>query len=622
MILRGRSAALAVATIALVSAGVILLSSPLAWAQSARSETYAFAFRDAEIAQIAEEILGSGLGVTYTIDPSVSGKMSFRIERRMTRAQLLESFEAALANNGVVIIRQGDSLLLTTRAGARSAVGIRSAPSETGRGGYEVVAAPLSHATPSEIAKVLQSIGPANVVVHVDDKAGVLLIGGTPREIEAALETIRTFDRGGMDGAKMRWFELSQASAPVVARELNQVLQASGATGSSVVPLRRLNGLIAFARSPGGLEEIAEWVAKLDRTAGDQAASLWVYRPRNVSAESLGATLSSVLPGSAPLASVSGAAGAPAPAAPMVGGDSDDSVRVGIDKESNTLLISASPAQRVQIQKILEEIDVTPTQVLIEASILEVTLNDDFRLGVNWSVLGEGGKLKVLSTGDAGGGVAPTLPGLAITFLDGDVKAAIDILGSKTEVEVVSAPRIVALNNRTATLQIGDQVPVVVQTSQTNTAPDAPRVVNVEYRDTGVILTVTPRVSGEDSIILSVTQEVSAVAKTTTSGIDSPTIQQRRMESTLVLQDGGTVALGGLISSSRSRGDSGVPLLKEVPLLGSLFKSETRDSRRTELIVLLTARIMRSDEATQRVMADILADMKEIEIRGLLSQKE
>lgn len=583
-------------------------------------ETYTFAFRDADIAQVAEEILGNTLGVSYRIDPSVTGKMTFRVERRMTRTQALQAFEGALSINGVVIVRQGDTLLLTARANAKSAAPIRRSPGEVARAGYEIVAAPLSYTTPSEIAKILQSIGSGEVVVHADDAAGVLLIGGTAREIEAALETIKTFDRSGLSGSQVRWFELTQASAPIVTRELKDILEASGETGVSIVPLRRLNGLLAFSKTPGGLETVSDWIEKLDRQGGEQATAMWVYHPRNVSAESLGRTLVSVLPGSGvSLPAAEGGATTAAPtSAPSARGDSDEDVRVGIDKESNTLLISASPAKRVQIQRILEEIDIAPTQILIEASILEVSLNNDFRLGVNWSTLGAGGRLKVISTNDDGGAVAPTLPGFAVTFIDDDIRAAIDVLGSKTDVEVLSAPKIVVLNNRTATLQIGDQVPVVSQAAQSNTTPDAPRVVTVEYKDTGVILTVTPRVSGDSSVILTVSQEVSAVAKTTTSGIDSPTIQQRRMESTLILNDGATIALGGLISSSRSRGDSGLPLLKEVPGLGSLFKTETRDGRRTELIVLLTARAMRSDEATELVMKDLLSDLQEINGRGLL----
>ncbi|MFZ4607639.1 MAG: type II secretion system secretin GspD [Caulobacter sp.] len=629
-----RLRAVLLALLTITCAGQLAGIGPAAAAPAA--ESYTFAFRDADVAQVAEEILGSTLGLTYTIDPSVSGKMSFRVERRMTRAQLLEAFEGALGNSGVVMIRQGESLLLTARANAKASGGVQSAADGVSRAGYSVVAVPLDYAAPSEVAKVLQSVGPASVVLEADDKTGVLLLGGTGREIEAAMSTIKVFDRSSLQGARMRWFELSQASAPAIAGEINQILQASGTAGASVVPLRRLNGIIAFARSTGTLDEIGAWVERLDKSAGDQASTLWVYHPLNVSAESLAATLASVTPGgggymaqaaAAPTANASGSgqpsqlAAAPAMtsgAAPGSGGD--DQVRIGVDRESNALLISASPADRVRIQRVLEEIDVTPSQVLIEASILEVTLTDGMSSGVNWSILADNGRVKVVSSSSSTGSVSPTLPGIAITFMGNDIKAAIDALAEQTAVEVISTPKIVTLNNRTATLQIGDQVPIVIQTAQSNVTPDAPRVVNVEYRDTGVILTVTPRVSGENTIMLTIAQEVSSVAKTTTSGIDSPTIQQRRFESTLMLRDGQAVALGGLISSTRTSGDSGVPYVKDVPLLGRLFKSQSQDQRRTELIVLITARVMRNEESSVRVMTDLLADLNEITSRGLISR--
>ena len=191
-------------------------------------------------------------------------------------------------------------------------------------------------------------------------------------------------------------------------------------------------------------------------------------------------------------------------------------------------------------------------------------------------------------------------------------------MGSRTAIDVVSAPKLITLDNHKARLQIGDQVPIVTQ-SATDTTTSSPAIVNtVEYRDTGVILEVTPRISGDDKVVVDVEQEVSGVAKTVTSGIDSPTIQQRKLSSTLVLQDGAVVALGGLISHRRSDADSGVPGLKDVKLLGSLFKSQTKEATRTELVVLLSVHILRDATVSSQMTADLLADMKEIERRGLL----
>jgi general secretion pathway protein D len=595
------------------------------------AEAYTFAFLDAEISQVAEEILGKALGLTYTLDPSITGKMSFRIDRKLTRSQLLEAFEAALAANEVVMVRQGDTLALLPRSKAKGAAGLRTSGERHARAGYELVAVPLSYAMPSEVAKALEAVGTGGVVVYQNDKQGLLMLGGDQRELEAASQLIHVFDRNGLDGSKIRWFPLEKAPATVVAGDLDKVLQTSGASGVAVVPLKRLNGLFVFARTPEALDRVGEWVAKLDQAQNDQGTQLFVYRPRNVSAESLGQTLSSVLSGRSSSTTATTATGAaptagavsaaPQPAATLQADSfsttDDDPVRVGIDKQSNALLISASPSRWLQIQRILGEIDRPPVQVLIEATVLEVTLGDDFRFGVDWSLLGANGRLKVTSSGSTSGAVAPAFPGLGVTFLDNDISVAIDALRSKTAVEVVSAPKIMALDNHVAHLLVGDQVPVVTQSAQSSTAPGAPLVTTTDYRSTGVILNVTPRVTGDDRVTIEVSQEVSSVAKTTTSGIDSPTIQQRKFDSSLLLKDGGTVALGGLISSNRSRGRSGVPFLQNAPVVGALFRQESKSLDRTEMIVLLTVRILRDDTSSEKVTKDLIADMHEIEDRGL-----
>jgi general secretion pathway protein D len=266
----------------------------------------------------------------------------------------------------------------------------------------------------------------------------------------------------------------------------------------------------------------------------------------------------------------------------------------------------------------LDELDRTPSQVLIEASILEVTLNDQFNYGVDWSVLSDAGKLTVSSINGAAGKVAQGIPGMSVTFLGKDVQAAINALSQRTAVEVVSAPKIVALDNHVAKLEVGDQVPVTTQSQQSVASGGAPVLNNVEYRSTGVILTVTPRIGGDGRVMLDIAQEVSSVAQTTSSSIDSPTIQERKLATTLILDNGGVVALGGLISTNHSTTSSGVPYLDKAPFLGNFFKTQTRSAARTELIILIKAEVVKDNASSQRAMTDLLADMSEIKSRGLV----
>lgn len=615
----------------LVAAGLALAAPTMAWGAPGPAE-YTFAFQDAQVDQAAKEVFGA-LGVNYTIDPSVTGRISFRIDRSLTKPQLLQAFEAALAANGVALVREGDSLTLTSRTKARTASGIRAVADQP-RGGYEVVAVPLAYAVATEVAKALDAIAGKGAVIYSDDKLGLIILGGSGPELQSALDTIKVFDQSGLQASRIRWFELSQASAVSVAAELEGMLRAAKIGGVGVAPLKRLNGIILFGRTPAALDEVALWVNRLDAPMRDAASSLWIYRPRNTRAESLARTLTAVTgahltaegPTTAPSSTVPrsvmpGTAAvddSPPQQGPSTLTADDDGVRATFDKETNTLLISAPAWRWVQIQKVLAELDRPQGQLLIEASILEVSLTNDFRLGVDWSVVGASGRLNAVSTSGSTATIRPTLPGLSVTFLDTNIQAAVSALGARTTVEVVSAPKIITLDNHTARLQVGDQVPVVTQTSQGTSTAGAPLISTVDYRNSGVILSVTPRISGDDRIVVDVSQEVSSVVRTDTSGIDSPTIQQRQLSSTLVLSNGGVVALGGLISRTQNRGDRGVPFAKDIPGLGALFRTSSRNQTRTELIVLLSARIISDPVSVKSAMTDLMADMQELQARGLI----
>jgi general secretion pathway protein D len=184
----------------------------------------------------------------------------------------------------------------------------------------------------------------------------------------------------------------------------------------------------------------------------------------------------------------------------------------------------------------------------------------------------------------------------------------------------MSRPSVVALQNETAKLQVGDQVPITTQTAVSVNNPDAPIVNQTTYRDTGVILSVTPRVRAGGMVELEVAQEVSQVARTTSSGIDSPTIQQRKLSSKLLIPSGQSVALGGLISASRTNGVTGVPLLKDIPLLGQLFRTNSKLVKRTELIVFLTPRILADSQAATDATDQLRKSFRKLEANLLPHQ--
>jgi general secretion pathway protein D len=269
------------------------------------------------------------------------------------------------------------------------------------------------------------------------------------------------------------------------------------------------------------------------------------------------------------------------------------------DDANNSLLIVATAAQFERIRATLEEVDSVPNQVLLEAVIAEVSLDDDLRFGVRW-FFGDGGNHGTFS--DAlSGAVASTFPGFSYFLKANDIAFTLNALSSVTNVRVLSSPSLVVLDNRKAILQVGDQVPIVTQQSTGVDTPGAPIVNAVELKDTGVILTVIPRVNDSGRVVLDIEQEVSSVVRTTTSGIDSPTIRQRKVKTAVAVTDGEALALGGLIQERETKGKTKVPVLGDVPLLGNAFRTKTDAVARTELIIFIRPRVIRDAAEARRV---------------------
>ncbi len=255
------------------------------------------------------------------------------------------------------------------------------------------------------------------------------------------------------------------------------------------------------------------------------------------------------------------------------------------------------------IEAALDRLDIIPLQVLVEATIAEVTLNDTLEYGLQW-FFGSGDVSSSFSTNPLGA-VLPTFPGFNFVVDTSDVRAVLNALTEITEVRVISSPQLMVLDNQSARLQVGDQVPIATRASTSVTDDEAPIVNDIELRDTGVILEVTPRVNASGLVTIDVVQEVSEVTQTTTSDIDSPTIETRKVESTVAVQSGNTIALGGLIRDRTEDSVSGVPLLSDIPILGNLFKSNAELSRRTELLVLITPRVVRNATEAKEVTEEL-----------------
>jgi general secretion pathway protein D len=262
------------------------------------------------------------------------------------------------------------------------------------------------------------------------------------------------------------------------------------------------------------------------------------------------------------------------------------------------------------VQSALVRLDIAPLQVLLEAAVAEVDLTDQLSFGVQFYLRSGPGSQVFRSSGSASI-PAPALPGFNYVLTSGkDISAVLSALDAVSHVNVLSAPEVLVLNNQTATLQVGDQVPISTQSAVSVTAANAPVINSIEYRDTGIILKVTPRANEGGLVMMDVAQEVSDVSATTSSSLNSPTISERKINSTIAVQDGETVALGGLIKDSRSHGRSGIPLLQDIPYLGAAFGDNTESVTRTELLVLITPHVVQGVQRLRSVTAELKEQLR------------
>ncbi len=605
-------------------------------------ELLAIDLDNASIADAADLVLGDILGVNYSIDEGLQGAITIKTASPVPKGVLLSIFESALKSRGAVLIEENGVYRIGSAESAvlgTPSLGVgRSRAIETGVG-FSVQVVPLRFVSALEMERILKPISSPGSIVRVDRTRNLLTLSGSRREIDSLLEAIELFDVDWLKGMSFGLIPVKAADPKAIASELSTIFS-NGASQPlegviRFVPNERLNAVLIISSRSSYLDDARAWVERLDNPEASGGDQVFVYNVQNRSAESLAEILQGFFSGGAQRSGVvqpgftprtAGEDPAAEPAAPNGSeqeaagspGAPAGKIRIAADDDNNALLIYASPYEYQRILAMVQELDRLPSQVMIEATIAEVTLNDQLQHGLSWFF--ENAESRVTFSDVASGAVGSRFPGFSYIFSENDARVALNAIASITDVKVVSSPTLMVLDNKTARLQVGDQVPVATQSAVSTINPDAPIVNSVSFRDTGVILDITPRVSDSGVVVLDITQEVSSVVSTTTSGIDSPTIQQRRIETSVAVHDGESLALGGLIEDSRNVTSSGVPFLSEIPLLGEAFKSKRKEVDRTELLVLITPRVVRDREQARLVTEEFRNRLESV--RDLLEKTD
>lgn len=631
-----------------------------------RGGDIALNFPEADVRVVAEAVLGDLMGVEYTVAPGVSGPVSVVTARPIDRASVIPFLEDALAIGGFALTLDGGRARIETIAqSAASGIAQPDAP------GYGTELLQLQFVNADQMRALISPILP-NVVSVSDSSRNILLIRGTSGQRASARDLLQQFDVNWLRNMSFGMMVPKRTDARIIVPELEKLINAPDSPTRGlvrIIAMEKLNGILAISRQRQYLDDVNRWIEILDRQGQNNEPRLFVYRVQNSRSRDLARTLNRAFGrggsedeevaqqqaqfadsgapdgaaqtdqqrggsagsfgggfGSARAGSGGGAEGGASRELGRPFGSGDGSgndrggssfgggVTISSDDTNNAILVYGTPREYAVVEDALRKLDLPPMQVLIEAAITEVSLTDDLRYGLQWNFV-EGNENAVLTDSTSSTNLTRDVPGFSFLFGNaGSLTGVLNALEGKTKVNVVSAPKLLVINNQTAILQVGNQVPILTQSS-TSTIGDSPVINSVEYRDTGVILNVTPRVNSSGLVLLDIAQEVSDVlsSRASGSGIDSPTISTRRVSTSVAVQDGEVLALGGLIRNVQSRDKVGIPFLSQIPIIGALFGRQAEQTDKIELVILLKPRVIRTVDDARSVTEELRQKIRSLE---------
>jgi general secretion pathway protein D len=624
----------------------------------------ALAIDGANLTAFIDEVFANQLGFSIEVEQAVRDKqdlVSLRLVDPEPPNRLYAIAEEVLKRYGVAVVQEQGRLRFTAESGA-----VVEAPQLlTGRALPEVPAGqrpifvfmPLDVADPARISAQVRTLygngGPVGLQVTELNDNNALLLSGPPALVNSAMEAVQLLDRTGLREKRSLRISPLYLSVDVLAKELRELLSGQGFTFRSTpgsggaltfVPVASANALVVFSESDAALEAVAQWAETLDQPADDGGtqAGAYIYQVRHTTAESLRTTMEALIGGTGSSAAsgtsgsanrqgtttVQGGNGFDEPGRTVTSGGSGsagtgaqasvsvapDGSRIVVDPQRNAIIFQGEASRWRTLQSVLARLDQPARQVLVEVTVAEVTLNDEFSHGVEWALREAG----ISDFGGSLGAYTGTVPTRGVVWRpissSGQVRAVMNLFQNSTQVNILSTPRLMVRSGESASIDVGTEVPIL--TSQA-TAPDlggvTPSILQqVQYRKTGVLLQIEPIVHSSQRVDLKISQEVSEAQETESSTISSPSIFSRRLQTSMSVSDGEATLMGGLISNTTTNGGTEIPGLGRLPVVGELFRSRSRKTGRTELMILITPYVIEDASQARQITEALKARLGEI----------
>jgi general secretion pathway protein D len=595
-------------------------------------------FDDADLGEVAKVILSDILGQNYVLSPKVVGKVTLQTTHALSKEELLPTLEMVLSMNNAALVRDGAIYHIEPLNEALYSANFSS--SRQGKFGYQVRVIPVRNVAVDNVADLIKPLLHEKTLLSIDKQRNLLVVSGAADELARIVDMVNTFDIDILKGRSFGLFPLAHVDAETLIKELEEVFykKAKGEEGEffRFIPIERLNAILAISHQSRYLKDIEQWIMRLDRANSANGGGVNVYKVQHVDAVELANTLNDIFGnGSSSSLSSSRRDKSPklandkkageltnkssdskssfdtkknTPPRSVSSGNSDakvanvGDVRIVADEANNSLIIVATAQEYEIIRPIVNQLDVMPLQVLVDATIVEVTLTDNLKYGIQWYFNHSNGGQNIIESNDLGALAAGAATGgFGYSFLSksGDIKAVLNAEASNNNVNVISSPSLMVLNNQEASIQVGKEISLMTGSlgslNNTNTTGSTSNNVfsQQQQRKTGVKLKIKPRVNANGLVTMEVTQSVEDPGAIPANGTN-PSILTREINSSVAVQSGETIVLGGLIKDNNTDDNNGLPLLHDIPILGTLFGSKTRTKDKTELVVLITPRVVKS----------------------------
>jgi len=593
--------------------------------QAASEDVVELNYEQADLRLVLEE-LADALDISIIIDPTIDNKVSLRTSatRPLGQADIWPLIRLLSRDAGIVLNREGN---IYNARKISSALPVEIATPDTlgqGTAARILQITPLTYISPEAALQVVQPLLAPDGEVRTLVGNGTLAISGSESQLQRINELLFLIDADPFQNQGIHLYQLFNANAVEVANELAEILLLIEGTTPAyqVRGIERINAILVTAPATRGFEEISRWIQILDADGQEQVEQLFHYQVNNLIATELADTLSNVFEDddNDEALAIPNRGNDNSPADVEAVEVSDDvaatttavsanlRVKIVADEATNSLLIRSTARDYRQLLTTINQLDAVPLQVMINAVIAQITLSDATKFGVDWSRIAANSAVDTISTDTSTSFVPQSgLGGLLFTksFIDGasQVDATLNAIAINNDVQLLARPSLTVANNQEGDIQIGSQVPVEQGQSLGNAGVST---TNIQYRDTGIVLSITPQINNDGIVNLIIRQELSSVDGGATGVNNNPVFNNQEINTTVVVRDGENVVLGGLIQTDTENLNSGVPGLNRVPLLGRLFSYQQETTERRELFIVLRPEIINLNAELGLEYQDIL----------------